>query len=77
MEVAIVLFGGPASICCKTGRAVVFDNVEDLHSRINDENLDIDENCIMVLRNCGPRGYPGMAELGNMPSPAKLPQGYY
>lgn len=55
-----------------SGRAVVFDNVEDLHCRVNDENLDIDENCIMVLRNCGPRGYPGMAEVGNMPVPAKL-----
>jgi L-arabonate dehydrase len=55
-----------------TGRAVVFDTVEDLHARVNDENLDIDENCVMVLRNCGPRGYPGMAEVGNMPVPAKL-----
>jgi L-arabonate dehydrase len=55
-----------------TGRAVVFDNIEDLHSRVNDESLDIDENCVMVLKNCGPRGYPGMAEVGNMPVPAKL-----
>ena len=55
-----------------TGRAVVFDTIEDLHARVNDENLDIDENCVMVLRNCGPRGYPGMAEVGNMPVPAKL-----
>jgi L-arabonate dehydrase len=54
------------------GRAVVFENVEELHSRINDETLDIDENCVMVLKNCGPRGYPGMAEVGNMPIPAKL-----
>ena len=54
------------------GRAVVFENVEELHSRINDENLDIDENCVMVLKNCGPRGYPGMAEVGNMPIPPKL-----
>jgi dihydroxy-acid dehydratase len=54
------------------GRAVVFDNVEELHSRVNDENLDIDENCVMVLKNCGPRGYPGMAEVGNMPLPPKL-----
>jgi dihydroxy-acid dehydratase len=54
------------------GRAVVFENIEDLHSRINDENLDIDENCVMVLKNCGPRGYPGMAEVGNMPIPPKL-----
>jgi L-arabonate dehydrase len=55
-----------------TGRAVVFDTIEDLHARVNDENLDIDETCVMVLRNCGPRGYPGMAEVGNMPVPAKL-----
>jgi L-arabonate dehydrase len=54
------------------GRAVVFENVEELHSRVNDESLDIDENCVMVLKNCGPRGYPGMAEVGNMPIPAKL-----
>jgi L-arabonate dehydrase len=55
-----------------TGRAVVFDTIEDLHSRVNDESLDVDENCVMVLKNCGPRGYPGMAEVGNMPVPAKL-----
>jgi L-arabonate dehydrase len=54
------------------GRAVVFENVEDLHARVHDENLDIDEASIMVLKNCGPRGYPGMAEVGNMPIPAKL-----
>jgi L-arabonate dehydrase len=54
------------------GRAVVFEDVEDLHSRVHDENLDIDENCVMVLKNCGPHGYPGMAEVGNMPIPAKL-----
>jgi L-arabonate dehydrase len=54
------------------GRAVVFENIEELHSRVNDENLDIDENCVMVLKNCGPRGYPGMAEVGNMPIPPKL-----
>jgi dihydroxy-acid dehydratase len=55
-----------------TGRAVVFNSIEDFNARINDENLDIDENCIMVLQNCGPRGYPGMAEVGNMPLPPKL-----
>ena len=54
------------------GRAVVFENVEELHARVNDDSLDIDENCVMVLKNCGPRGYPGMAEVGNMPIPAKL-----
>jgi dihydroxy-acid dehydratase len=55
-----------------TGRAVVFDSIEDFHSRIDDPSLDIDESCVMVLRNCGPRGYPGMAEVGNMSLPAKL-----
>jgi L-arabonate dehydrase len=54
------------------GRAVVFENIEDFHARINDEALDIDENCVMVLKNCGPRGYPGMAETGNMPLPPKV-----
>ena len=54
------------------GRAVVFENIEDFHARIDDENLDIDENCIMVLKNCGPKGYPGMAEVGNMPLPPKI-----
>jgi dihydroxy-acid dehydratase len=54
------------------GRAVVFDNIEDFHERIADENLDIDEHCVMVLKNCGPMGYPGMAEVGNMPLPPKI-----
>ncbi len=54
------------------GRAVVFENIEDFHSRVNGDSLDIDENSIMVLQNCGPRGYPGMAEVGNMPLPNKL-----
>jgi L-arabonate dehydrase len=54
------------------GRAVVFESIEDYHERINDDALDIDENCIMVLKNCGPRGYPGMAEVGNMALPPKL-----
>ena len=54
------------------GRAVVFSSIEDFHQRINDPNLDIDEHCIMVLQNCGPRGYPGMAEVGNMPLPPKV-----
>ena len=54
------------------GRAVVFENIEDLHARIDDENLDIDETCVMVMKNCGPKGYPGMAEVGNMPLPPKL-----
>ncbi len=54
------------------GRAVVFENIEDFHSRIDDPELDIDERCVMVLKNCGPKGYPGMAEVGNMPLPPKL-----
>lgn len=54
------------------GRAVVFENIEDLRARIDDPSLDIDENCIMVLKNCGPCGYPGMAEVGNMPLPKKV-----
>ena len=54
------------------GRAVVFETIEQFHARIDDENLDIDENCVMVLKNCGPRGYPGMAEVGNMPLPPKV-----
>ncbi len=54
------------------GRAVVFESIEDFHARIDDPRLDIDETCIMVLKNCGPKGYPGMAEVGNMPLPPKL-----
>ena len=55
-----------------TGRAVVFETIEELHARKDDESLDIDADCIMVLKNCGPKGYPGMAEVGNMPLPQKL-----
>jgi dihydroxy-acid dehydratase len=54
------------------GRAVVFERIEDFHARIDDPNLEIDETCVMVLKNCGPKGYPGMAEVGNMPLPPKL-----
>jgi dihydroxy-acid dehydratase len=54
------------------GRAVVFEDIDDFHKRIDDENLDIDETCVMVLKNCGPKGYPGMAETGNMPLPPKV-----
>jgi len=53
-------------------RAVVFEDIEDFHRRIDDPKLDIDESCVMVLKNCGPKGYPGMAEVGNMPLPPKL-----
>ncbi|HVG38281.1 MAG TPA: L-arabinonate dehydratase [Pyrinomonadaceae bacterium] len=56
------------------GRAVVFENIEDFHARIDDPELDIDETCVMVLKNCGPRGYPGMPEVGNMPLPPKILQ---
>jgi L-arabonate dehydrase len=54
------------------GRAVVFDSIEHFKQRVDDPALDIDETCIMVLKNCGPRGYPGIAEVGNMPLPAKI-----
>ena len=54
------------------GRAVVFNDIEDFHNRIEDPKLDIDENCVMVLKNCGPKGYPGMAEVGNMGLPPKV-----
>jgi L-arabonate dehydrase len=54
------------------GRAVVFENIEDYHQRVDDPNLDIDEACVMVLKNCGPRGYPGFAEVGNMALPEKI-----
>jgi dihydroxy-acid dehydratase len=55
-----------------TGPAVVFENIEDYHSRVDDPNLNIDENSIMVLKNVGPIGYPGMPEVGNMAIPKKL-----
>jgi dihydroxy-acid dehydratase len=55
-----------------TGRAVVFEDSEDFHRRIDDESLDVDETCVLVLKNCGPKGYPGMAEVGNMPLPPKV-----
>jgi dihydroxy-acid dehydratase len=61
-----------ASLLVHKGRAVVFENKEDFDERINDENLDVDENCVLVLKNCGPKGYPGMAEVGNMPLPPKI-----
>ena len=54
------------------GRAVVFEDIDDYKARIDDEALDIDETCVMVLKNCGPRGYPGMAEVGNMGLPPKV-----
>ena len=54
------------------GRAVVFDSIEDLHARIDDPDLDVDAGSVLVLRGCGPRGYPGMPEVANLPLPAKL-----
>jgi L-arabonate dehydrase len=54
------------------GRAVVFENFDDYKARINDPALDVDETCILVLKNAGPKGYPGMAEVGNMGLPPKV-----
>ncbi|NUU21237.1 MAG: dihydroxy-acid dehydratase [Streptomycetaceae bacterium] len=54
------------------GRAVVFDSIEDFHARIDDPDLDVDADSVLVLRGCGPKGYPGMPEVSNMPLPRKL-----
>ncbi|MBB4752111.1 dihydroxy-acid dehydratase [Actinoplanes lobatus] len=54
------------------GPAVVFDSVEDLHARLDDPDLDVTADSVLVLRGCGPKGYPGMPEVSNMPLPAKL-----
>jgi dihydroxy-acid dehydratase len=54
------------------GRALVFDSIEDFHVRIDDPDLDVDANTVLVLRGCGPKGYPGMPEVSNMPLPKKL-----
>lgn len=54
------------------GPALVFDSVEDFHNRIDDPNLDVDENTVLVLRGCGPKGYPGMPEVSNMALPPKI-----
>ncbi len=54
------------------GRAVVFDSIEDFHARIDDPDLDVDADSVLVLRGCGPKGYPGMPEVSNMPLPEKL-----
>ncbi|AVT28311.1 MULTISPECIES: dihydroxy-acid dehydratase [unclassified Plantactinospora] len=54
------------------GRAVVFDSVEDLHARLDDPDLDVDADSVLVLRGCGPKGYPGMPEVANLPLPEKL-----
>jgi dihydroxy-acid dehydratase len=55
-----------------TGRAVVFEDIDDYKAKIEDPDLDIDETCVMVMKNCGPKGYPGMAEVGNMGLPPKV-----
>lgn len=57
-----------------TGKAVVFENIEDMKLRIDDDDLEVDENSVLVLKNVGPKGYPGMPEVGNMSLPKKLLQ---
>jgi dihydroxy-acid dehydratase len=54
------------------GRAMVFDSIEDFHARIDDPDLDVDADSVLVLRGCGPKGYPGMPEVANLPLPSKL-----
>ncbi|UCG85723.1 MAG: dihydroxy-acid dehydratase [Gemmatimonadota bacterium] len=57
-----------------TGRAVVFESIEDFKARIDDPALEVDADSVLVLKGCGPQGYPGMPEVGNMPLPKKLLQ---
>jgi L-arabonate dehydrase len=61
-----------ASLLQHRGRAVVFEDIEDYKARIDDPALDVDETCVLVLKGAGPRGYPGMPEVGNMPLPPKI-----
>ena len=61
-----------AALMRHRGRAVVFEDIDDYKRRIVDPELDVDADSVMVLKNCGPRGYPGMAEVGNMGLPPKL-----
>jgi dihydroxy-acid dehydratase len=61
-----------ASLLRHRGRAVVFDSIEDVRTRLDDPDLDVDADAVLVLRGCGPRGYPGMPEVGNLPLPSKL-----
>ena len=61
-----------AHLLTHRGRAVVFDSVEDVHRRIDDPDLAVDADSVLVLRGCGPRGYPGMPEVANLPLPKKL-----
>jgi L-arabonate dehydrase len=56
------------------GRAVVFETMDDYHARVDDPELDINESCVIVLKNVGPVGYPGMPEVGNVDLPEKLLQ---
>jgi dihydroxy-acid dehydratase len=60
------------SLLTHRGRAVVFESIEDLHARIDDPALGVDASSVLVLQGCGPKGYPGMPEVGNMPLPRKL-----
>jgi dehydratase ilvD1 len=60
------------SLFLHRGRAVVFESIEDLRKRIDDPALNVDANSVLVLKGCGPKGYPGMPEVGNMPLPRKL-----
>jgi dihydroxy-acid dehydratase len=60
------------SLFSHRGRAVVFESIEDLHARIDDPQLEVDAQSVLVLKGCGPKGYPGMPEVGNMPLPRKL-----
>src|SRR4029434_1258340 len=54
------------------GKAVVFEDIDDLHKRIDDPKLDVDATSVLVLKNCGPKGYPGFPEVGNFALPAKI-----
>ena len=61
-----------ANLLVHIGPAIVFESIEDFHARIDDPDLDVDENSVLVLRGCGPKGYPGMPEVSNMAIPKKL-----
>ena len=61
-----------AHLLTHRGRALVFDSVEDAAARLADPDLDVDADSVLVLRGCGPRGYPGMPEVANLPLPPKL-----
>lgn len=63
---------GSPELLTHRGRAVVFESIEDFKARIDDPDLPVDADSILVLKGCGPKGYPGMPEVGNMPLPAKL-----